>query len=378
MANLVKNIFSDLRSDLRREVCSYKVRGIDSIVFLTYRCTSKCKTCNIWRRNSDERSEMDWEGWKRVFERLRDYGIKTVELFGGDALLRKDVIFKIIRFCADNKIDTYFPTNSILLDKETAEELVDAGLGTIYISLDDIGTDSDKIRGKDGSFNLVKSAIENIIRARNGYEHPKIIVCSTISNFNFKHFGNIVNFLKDYPISSIYPRCLGEFPSKSIELSDVEGVLPEPFFVSSEGKSHLLRADEVRQFREIVKRVKAAGRKENYPYVNFRNVDIVPDTAFTSGKFGIKRCQICTTLITVNPDGDVIPCLFYPGYVLGNIRKRSVGEVWGNERHRIFIRHQRKEDIRICDNCLSRTYYPNFAESLGYYIKRFYEQISNM
>ncbi len=361
---------------MKREVKSLQVKGIDTILFLTYRCTSKCKTCNIWKRNADDHSELDWEGWKRVLERLRDYGIKSVELFGGDALLRKDVIYKIINFCTENGIETYFPTNSILMDMDTAKSLVDAGLGTIYFSLDGVGTENDRIRGKDGSFNLVKNAIENLVKARNGSNAPKIIICSTISSLNYNHFDSIVGFLKDYPISSVYPRCLGEFSQKNIEASAVNGIYPEPFFISSGGESHLLKENEVAFFREAVRKLKLEGKKCGLPYINFRNVDNAPDKAFSAGEFGIKRCQICTTLLTLNPNGDVIPCLFFPEYVLGNINREPVGEIWGNEKHKTFIRHQRDRRINICRNCMTRTYYPTLPESLQYYAKKILEKIS--
>lgn len=375
MISQVKSISHDLLNNMLREIKSYKVVGTDSIIFLTYRCTSRCKTCNIWKRNGSKSAEMEWKQWLNILVRLRDYGIKTVELFGGDALLRKDVIFKMIKFCTENGIETFFPTNSILMDRETAKRFVDAGLGTIYFSLDEVGLGSDQIRGVDGSFDKVKSAIEDIIDARKGLENPKIIICSTISNMNYDHFEEIVDFLKDYPISGIYPRILGEFSRQNINASSVNGIYPEPYFVSSEGSSHLLNHDQLDHFRKTVLRLKTEKRYNNV-YINFRNVDMAPDSAFISGEHGIKRCLMCASVIIVNPNGEMMPCPFFPDYILGNLNQNDVDEIWGNKMHREFNKLQREKKIRVCDNCNIRTYYPTFSETVNYYKNRINERLA--
>ncbi|MCK4818166.1 radical SAM protein, partial [bacterium] len=149
----IKSVSLDIWQTAYREVMSHRVQGIDALIFLTYRCTSRCKTCNMWKRKTANiKAELGWKQWKNILVDMKNYGVKSIEIFGGDALLRKDIIFEIIKFCTAHGIDTYFPTNSILMDEETAKKLVDAGLGTIYFSLDDIYKESDRIRGVNDSF----------------------------------------------------------------------------------------------------------------------------------------------------------------------------------------------------------------------------------
>jgi len=363
-----------LLDEIKREINSYKVRAKNSIVFLTYRCTSKCKACNIWKRNAEIKSELDWAGWRKVFQRMKDYGIETVELFGGDALLRKDIMFKIIEFCTDQKIETFFPTNSILLDKETARNLVASGLGTIYFSLDEIDSASDRIRGVKGTFDKVKKALENLIEARNNADNPRIIVCSTVSNMNYDRFMGVVDFLREYPIDGIYPRVVVEVDKKHIAESEVNGVLPDPFFVTSDGKSHLLTESQTKHFREIIDRLKLdKGGKR--PFVNYQGVDLAPDSAFISGSYGFRRCQVCSTVLALSPNGDITPCIFYPSYVLGNLHKEEgLNRIWGSRFHRDFISHQRKGHIKICAHCNLPSTYSTFSEKVEYVISRFKEK----
>lgn len=350
------------------------MKARDSIIFLTYRCTSQCKTCNIWKWPSAQEKELSWDEWRKILTKLKNYGIKTVELFGGDALLRKDIIFKMIDFCSKNGIKTYFPTNSILLDRETAKNIVVSGLNTLYFSLDDVGLDNDRIRGVNDTFLKVKSALENVAEARKSGNNPKIVICTTISKMNYNHFPKIIAFLKQYPVDAVYPRVLGEFSHDNINNSVVDGIKPDPFFVSTEGESHKLAENELKDFVKVVRTIKNEG--SGNPYINLRAF-YEKDRNISREEMGnIKKCRICSTLITINPYGDVIPCLFFRDYVLGNLVKGDFKNIWGNEKHKIFVLSQRVNDIKICGECISRAYYPSFWESIIYYKTRLFEKIT--
>lgn len=365
----IKSVSLDIGRAAYREVMSQRIQSVDALIFLTYRCTSHCKTCNMWKRNSANiRAELNWKQWQDILADIKSCGVRTVEIFGGDALLRKDSIFEIIKFCTIHGIETYFPTNSILMDEESSKNLVDAGLGTIYFSLDDVNKENDRVRGVNDSFLKVQQAIENIVKARNGKNDPSIIICTTISSMNYNHFGRIVDFMKKYPISAIYPRPLGEFDQTSIAASVVDNLPPDPYFVTN-GESHLLSTEQVKEFRKIVRELKSAG-KAGKPYINFRAVDMASDVALIRGWYGMARCQICTTVQVVAPNGDVLPCPFFPDYVLGNLLKDRIDKIWGNERHRTFVKAQREGRIDICGKCCSRAYYPNLPETIWYYVKR--------
>ena len=104
-----------------------------AIVFVTYRCTSRCSACNIWKRPVDIDAELSWDDWHKVLDKLKGRGVRSIELFGGDALLRKDLLIKMVRFCSANGIKTFFPTNSSSLTDKTISDLIDAGLGTVYL-----------------------------------------------------------------------------------------------------------------------------------------------------------------------------------------------------------------------------------------------------
>ena len=106
-----------LKRGVEKSFHSYTHTPTDAIIFLTYRCTSRCTACNIWKRPVNIEEELTWEQWEPILENLANNNIKNIEMFGGDALLRKELLLKMIQFCTDHGIGTFMPTNSSSLTK---------------------------------------------------------------------------------------------------------------------------------------------------------------------------------------------------------------------------------------------------------------------
>ncbi len=368
--SIITEIYNNLSHARHRDACSSDVHAIDAIIYLTYRCTSRCKTCNIWKRNevTDKTAELEWEDWKKILTNLRDYGIKSIEIFGGDALLRKDIIFDIIQFCTDNGIGTYFPTNSISIDHETVKRFVDSGLDTIYFSLDNVGSKHDEIRGKDGGFNLVQDAIKSISELNSGDKRTKVVICNTISKNNFDSLDDIIDFSGNYPVDAVYPRVMEEYSQANIDASAVDGVLPEPYFTPTDDVSNLMSEAQAKEFWRVIKRNMKSTDKS--VYVNYMAPLTITNEVLTKGSHSIPKCRLCTTVITVDPVGNVSPCLMYNNYHIGNLLTEKVSEIWNNDRHKLFIKSQRNKQIMICKNCNLNLYYSGVGQVLSYYFKR--------
>lgn len=361
----------ELAGELVRESHHRRVRALDCIAFLTYRCTSCCRTCTIWRREGSGASELNREQWLELVPGLAQYGIRSFEIFGGDALLRKEVVFDLTERLTAQSIATYFPTNANLCDRETVERLVGAGLGTVYLSIDDVDDMHDRLRGVPGGFSKMAQALEHFSAVRGCAERPDIVICSTLSSLNFRNFPKLLEFLRGYPLQAVYPRPLGEFSAANVAASGFDGKLPEPYFASSNGESHLMSPEELVEMREMIREV----RSRSYPfYVNWRTYYSTTDSTFLRGEYPLRHCRVASTVLTINPNGDVIPCPFFRSYVLGNLTRESLGAIWGNRRHREFLAAQRQGRLAICRNCNTRAYYTSLTETLGYYAKRAMER----
>ena len=107
-------------------------------------------------------------------------------------------------------------------------------------------------------------------------------------------------------------------------------------------------------------------------------VDEAGDKALTQGIHEMRKCLLCSTFVTVDPYGNVIPCPMYNRYTIGNLLEEGLDAVWGNEKHKSFIDAQRRKKIEICRNCIMRIYYPNLPETCSYLIKHAAEKAVNL
>lgn len=369
---LVKGLIRECAAGVVRETNHIRVRAMYAMGFLTYRCTSRCRTCTIWKRDvEDSAAELSRDQWLAVVDKLHAYGIGSFEIFGGDALLRDDAIFDVISACRTRNIETYFPTNSIRCDHDTVRRLVESGLGTIYLSLDELGQESDGIRGVDGAFARVKETLEAFVAERGEGEYPSIIVCTTISSMNYRSFSKILDFIEQYPVNAVYPRPLGEFDPENVRRSEIDGLVPEPYFASSDGQSHLLSDHQVSEMRTVFSEIK---RRKGGVYVNLQNYYLLADEAFTEGTYPVRSCHVASLLVTINPNGDVVPCPFFRSYVIGNVVNQDLDDIWGNDMHRRFLDLQQSGRLPICSNCNMRLYYPSMREQFSYYTSRAMEK----
>jgi len=318
--------------------------------------------------------ELEPVGWTQIIERLGQAGVRTVEVFGGDALLRKDVVYPMLYRCTALVIDTFFPTNGLLLDHEAAKNLVAAGLGRIYFSVDGIAALHDRIRGVNDGYKAAKDAIWNVYNARsNSHRHnPLIGVITTVSNMNVEHIEDLMGELERYPIDFAELQIAGEVGNEDIENSTVKGIKPTPFFVSTSGNSYLLSEEQVPILKETLRVLRS--KKGKIPFnLNVSHVEPFTSETYCQGIFPPFACHWCTTVVTLTPSGDVVPCPMFTDFVLGNLgNQTSLDRIWGKQKHREFLAEQQNGNLPICRKCSMRHSYPGIREKFR---QTFYQYI---
>jgi MoaA/NifB/PqqE/SkfB family radical SAM enzyme len=180
-----------------------------------------------------------------------------------------------------------------------------------------------------------------------------------VSRANLNNFEEIIPYALEMGISGIDFEYLGEIPQESISKSAIAGLTPTPFFMSS-GPSLLLdkrRAILLKKKLEKIRRDKI----KNGLRVNTQKIDFLSTEELVSGRFPNKKCYICRDIVTIDPYGDVMGCLHFNNYHLGNIRKQDLKSIWKNKKHMYFMEIQRNSKIDICKFCsngLLRNYTP--------------------
>lgn len=132
---------------------------IDSAeIRLTDNCNLKCMSCACWR--STKKNELTLEEIDHTLNFLYTYGIRSIVLSGGEALIRRD--FKeILELLRKYRFDVILlQTNGLLLSQFT-EEIQNSTITHINISIDGDEVTHDRLRGKNGAFKKIIEAIQN-------------------------------------------------------------------------------------------------------------------------------------------------------------------------------------------------------------------------
>lgn len=132
----------------------------------TSACNLNCKMCFRHSWINEKIGFMADATFKHILEDISDTELKSV-MFGGmgEPLLHKNIVGMVHSFSEQN-IKTELLTNATLLTRECANELIEAGLDTLWISVDEFGREEYEKIHSGSRFDLIKQNIEYFNKIR--------------------------------------------------------------------------------------------------------------------------------------------------------------------------------------------------------------------
>ena len=290
---------------------------INITVSVSYRCNSRCKTCNVWLLPNDD---LVLEEWDRVFESLG----KAPYWFtfsGGEPTLRKDLpdmVASAYRHCEPGIIN--IPTNGIqdrIIPGRIEQVLKAAPKSEVIInlSLDAVGEKHNEIRGVRNNWHRAMSTYASLKALKKQYKNLTLGVHSVISTFSIDTFPALAEYVqKELKPDSF----ITEIAEERVELDTVGcGITPtaQQYTVAIDT---LLEATRDMTFDGIAE-VTQAFRRRYYEIVKRtlkEQRQIIPCMA------GVSSAQIA-------PNGDVWTCCVR-AQSMGNLREHDYdfGRVW--------------------------------------------------
>ncbi len=167
---------------------------------LTTKCNLKCRMCSHW--SLKPAVEMPLEDAKRFLNEIADWGVKTVDLSGGEPFMHKH-IYDIIGYASEKGLDINITTNGMLLTKKGIERIMDSRVTRLQLSIDapDAKT-HDAIRGKKGSFEKIMRAVKALNKARESRK-LKLNLTTVVQHDNFTKLADMVHFAGEHGFDSI-------------------------------------------------------------------------------------------------------------------------------------------------------------------------------
>ncbi len=293
------------------------------IVFLeiTRNCNLRCKSCDIWRTQSEE---MSFETIKGVLDQCKESIL--IHLCGGEVTLRKDLPL-IIERAKRNNLEISFTTNGTHLKQPLIRNLKNQGLRSVTVSLDShIPSVHDELRGKKGTFEKAIRAIKDAKK-----ENLNIIINTVVSKKNIHLIPESVRFFRTLNANAVHL-----MPILEVYPLNIHHMQERHLFFTNKDRSLL---------KQEIGRIEKSFKKAKLPKDPF--FSDYPD--FLAGKRPV--CQRGKLAMEIDHKGNVYPC-FESEKVAGNINKEKLSDIWLGNRF-TQIRKELKDCSRCYSNCHS-------------------------
>ncbi|MDU1348756.1 radical SAM/SPASM domain-containing protein [uncultured Clostridium sp.] len=312
---------------------------------MTKSCNLRCGYCyaDAGENNTCE-NEIGFDEIKKYLDGIKEFCTDNcfIQFTGGEPLLRKDLLFKSIRYVREIGLPKItVNTNGILLDDKIAEFFVENKVDNVTISLDSVNNElHDKFRGK-GSFQEAKKAIK-ILK-----EHGLRVTASiTVHKDNFNVLQEFINYCKNEKIE----------------------VFTSPLFPTGRCKENAeltcVKLDKM--FAEILKYYSKGLFSDRDLNGTFFQTIILPLRDLTKRHY----CGAAMSSIFMDANGDIYPCTNTVGvnyFKGGNIREDSFKNIWIDSEGFRKVRNDISVDnIVPCNKCEVRYICAGFCRGVNY------------
>ncbi|HEY1352645.1 MAG TPA: radical SAM protein [Ktedonobacteraceae bacterium] len=279
-------------------------------VSVSYRCNSRCKTCNVWQRPNDDFTLKEYE---KTFASL-GHAAYWLTFSGGEPTLRRDlpeIVESAYRNCRPGIIN--IPTNGIQ-DKiipariERVLQVAPTSEVIVNLSLDGMSEKHDTVRGVRGNFARAMRTYAGLKALKQRYTQLTLGIHTVISHFNIEELDAISAFVRDELRPDSF---ISEIAEERVEL-DTVGMGITPSIESYRPAIERLQADMHQTEVRGVSRITRAFRDRYYDLVKRTLIEkrqIIPCMA------GVASAQIA-------PNGDVWSCCIR-AESMGNLRQHN-------------------------------------------------------
>lgn len=282
---------------------------------ITHRCQCRCKHCSAADFMRTDQAEVPPERMLRLIEEVQALGVVTIIFVGGEPLLHRR-IYDYIRHVDYDQARPMIFTNGLLLTEERVRKLVDAGLYSLFISIDSpIPQEHDRLRGVKGCW---QKAIDG---ARRCVEAGLLTGISTYATREALQNGQVERMVK----------LTTEIGAHEVTIFDV---VPTGKLLREE-EGVLLTEEDKEVLRALSRRCKTE------PQLPGAQVQAHVNSAMGFG------CFAAYFQFYMTSSGHITPCDFTP-LAFGNIQDEPLRDIWlrmtSHEAYRDRCDHCRMQD----------------------------------
>lgn len=314
----------------RKEVFdSIKNKTIAPLRFLMFKmtnyCNSDCAYCShaVSAAGKEVKSELPFEVIKNTILQAKEMGVTAVSVNGGEPLMHRDIL-RIVSVCRENHITPVLMTNGLLLP-DCWEKLGEAGVRYVIISVDSFDKKNYEMQ-RGASFEKAMEGIAAAVKMKEKYG-TSIHVTSVLTSENSALLPDMIRKLSDMGIWLQISPYHHFNPHQKDELS-----------ITSE--------EEINNLTECLLEMKEQG----YLIANSRGfIQHFPGFFLEKKRIPDEyECLIGYTNLFIDAYGNVKPCWASCFDSLGNIREKTLKEMWESEQ---MARYREDMLSGRCEGC---------------------------
>lgn len=296
---------------------------MEYIIHLTDKCNLRCKYCYENKKEKD----IDFEYIKNLvdYEIAQKNKYSIISFYGGEPLLRKEIIKETINYINSKKSKTKFyysmTTNGTLIDDEFIKYMKDNNFLNIGYSIDGNRKSQDLNRitaNGTSSFDIVLENAKKILK-----EFKNVVAMVVVTKNNIEYLDENVEFLIDVG-----------FKNLNLQFNYLDNWEDDDLEVIKKKYTKLAKiyADEIIKENDI-------------------SIPLIDDKIRTHIEEGYncnKECKMGMKTINVGTDGNFYPCMQFVGdsnFIIGNCKNGI-----DIEKRKELIINSGKEN-EICVNC---------------------------
>jgi len=277
---------------------------------VTYKCQCNCRHCSAGRHLRNDLLELSTIEAKALIDQSQNLGVSIIAFTGGEPLLRDD-IYELISYVDKRKAIPILFTNGLLLSEENIEKLVNAGLYSLFVSIDSpIPEEHDQLRGMAGLF---ESAILGIKRMQSKGGFVGISSYATRSATQKGMYKKLYSLARELGVENLI--LFDGVPTGNTLNDTSEMLTPE-------------QHEEIRKFSSYI------FKHQRVPQLNSQSWQ-----NSIEGYLGGIGCLAVNLQYYVSAYGEVTPCDFTP-LSFGNVRNKSIKEIWNKMVHHPAYNHR--------------------------------------
>lgn len=296
---------------------------------LTERCNLGCTHCY---QEGQAGAELGYSDWQEILDQFLDF-LKSplsqgkppirghITLTGGEPFLLDD-FFRLLETIAGyrDRLSFAILTNGTLIDRKAAKRLGKLRPGFVQLSLEGDAATHDRIRGT-GNFKKTVAALKRLRRAR-----IPALISFTAHPGNFETFPAVARVGRRMHVARVW----------------ADRLIPRGGGAGMES----LSPEQTRRFLRILQREQ---RKAEDAWFGRTRIAMHRALQFLAGGGHPYHCTAGETLVTVQPNGDLLPCRRMP-LVVGNLLKTPLTELY--QTSALFQKLRSPRAIpRGCRNC---------------------------